>query len=211
MMASAEILKLGASVLADTGVPLVQGVAPVGDDPQGVEPFGEIDVYGALGVSARPWPADDGGHAEGVVLRDVAGADGVCVAARDVRAGKMYGALAEGDTCLHSTGPEQAALVLCKEKSRTVAMISKGSDGKNIIVTVNGEKDKIQIAGFGLMFEMSAEQGIVLSDGGATVQIKGGTISLAGTVVLGGRIPVMPVLGGTSPPGQPIPGVFVGI
>lgn len=198
------VVALNSSKLSATGLPVVHAV-------NGEEVFGDIDHFNALGVTARPWPADDSGHAEAVAVEHTGGADAVCVGGRDARTATVYGALAPGDSCLHSTGPEQAAQVICKEESRTVAMVTKGPDGKNIVVVVDGQNERVQIFGFGHAFEMSRDQGFVISSGGATLQIQGGVISLVGTVVLGGRIPVMPVLGGTSPPGQPIPGVFVGI
>lgn len=200
------LVSLGSSSLSPEGLPIVH--ATVGEDG---ENFGDVDHFNALGVTARPWPASDDGHAEAVAIEYVGGADAVCVGGRDARTAKVYGALAPGDSCLHSTGPEQAAQVVCKEESRTVALVTKGPDGKNIVLVVDGQNERVQVFGFGHAIEMSRDQGIVLSSGDATLQIHAGVISLVGTVVLGGRIPVMPVLGGTSPPGAPIPGVFVGI
>lgn len=220
-MSATDIGILGASRLTDSGALVVTVVNPVGDDPEKpdeVETFGEVDFFNALGVTAYPYPASADGHAETLCTRHVGGSDGVAHGGRDTRTAKVYGTLAPGDTALHSTGPQQAAQVLCKEETRTVAAATKGTDGKNIVLVLNGEKDKIQIAGFGLAFEMSREQGIVLSDGAATLQIKDGVIMLSGQVVLGGRTPIAAMAAcapGNLPPGPvntgvPTLGVFYG-
>ncbi len=217
---SHDLVELGAATLSPTTNALaVQCKAASLSDEDGDAPdYGDVMFACALGLAAMPYPATADGAAEAIVATDVPGLDGVMVGARDTRTAKIYGNLKPGDTALHSTGPQMAAQVQCKEEKRQVCMVTKDTAGKTMIALLDGAGDKVQISGFGLMFEMSKEQGIVLSSGGATLQIKDGVISLAGQVVLGGRTPVgyvqfspslTPVVGVTGGC-SPSPGVFVG-
>lgn len=211
-MSGLQICTLGASTLdPGTGALLTQCKgAPLSDDPADAEDFGEIPIACALGLVAMPFPANDTGAAQGIVA-PVPGLDGVVIAARDTRTAKVVGNMRPGDTVVHSTGPNQAAQLQLKETKRQAVLATKGSDGRQVIVMLDGANDKIQILGFGCMIQLNKEDGCMLTSetGAASIQLKGDTISLTGTVVLGGRTPVAPILMGPSP-GVPVPGVFAG-
>jgi len=208
-----DVCELGTARLDDeTGTLFVQckgaAVAEDGTAPD----FGEVPFMCALGVTSRPYPKTEEGAAEGILADDVPGMDAALIGARDIRTAGIVGNLADGDTVLHSTGPQQAAQVLCKEKRRQTVMRSKDERGKDIVVSIDGKGEQIMIAGFGFAIEMSRTNGIVLGDGPAALQIKDGVISMTGTIVLGGRVQTLPVLAGLSgPAGAATPGVFVGV
>lgn len=206
----AEIVDLGATEQdPSTGVPLHQAKGPPVSDDGDAPDYGKVPNFSALGVTSIPYPKDGNGNAQGVVVK-VPGIDGVLVGARDTRTANVVGKMRPGDSALHSTGPEQAAQVHCKEETRTVVAATKGSDGKSIVLVLDGKNDKIQIAGFGCIFQMS-EEGIVLAPPGGQASImltKSGQIVLTGVVMLGGAAPKGPiaVMVGGSP--APAPGVF---
>lgn len=207
---------LGRSKLdPDSNVLLVQCKdTPLSEDESDAPDFGEAADMSCLGVTARPYPADEDGNAEGVVLDDVPGIDGVLVGARDTRSASIVGTLAEGDTVLHSTGPQTASAVYCKEAKRQTVMRTKDTQDKDAVIMLDGVNDKAAIAAFGMSVQVSRSDGIVLTDGTAAIQIKDGIVSITGKVVWGGRNVLGSVYGG--PPGTPaaslvpIPGVFYG-
>lgn len=205
-----ELVDLGASKRDPvTNAALVQCKGS-GKDTDDAPDYGNVPMFQCLGLTAFPYPADEKGGAQGI-LSEVEGLDGVIVGARDTRSAKVVGNGEPGDTILHATGPEQAAQVQLKEKKRQAVLVSKDSRGETMALVLDGKNDKVQIAAFGMMFEMSRDNGFVVTDGeGGTLQIKGGAIMLTGQIVLGGRVPSSPVLSG-SPPGVPTPGVFVGL
>jgi hypothetical protein len=218
-----DVIKLGASKLAETGAALWQAVRAITDDVSDVEPFGEIDVFQALGVSSMPYPADDSGHAEGVIVENCGNMDAVCVGARDTRTAKITGNLKPGDTVLHSTGPSQAAQVQCKEEKRQVVLATKNKAGETQALLIDGNKEKFQVAVGGCMLEI-ADGGFTLTDasGKASIIIRNGTINLVGKIVLGGLTPIPalsimlgPVTGSpggpTSTPMFAAQGVFIGL
>lgn len=186
-----NIVELGASDLdQNTGALTAQckGVA-LGEDEDDAPDYGPVMVASCLGISARHYPRTDEGSAEGVILDDVPGLDAVVVGARDLRSAKIVGNLKPGDTVLHSTGPQQAAQVQCKEEKRQVANVTKDSRGKTMINILDGAGDQWVVSGFGMSIEMSREQGIVMTTGKATIQItKGGQIVFDGEI-LHGRAP----------------------
>ncbi len=212
-----EIVDLGASVLdPETGAQIVRckgGAVSEEDAPD----YGETPVFQCLGVTSVPFPADETGGAQGIVAQ-LPGVDGAIIGARDTRTSAVVGNIKGGDTILHSTGPSQSAQVQCKESKRQVVLATKDSEGKTALLSLDGKNDKVQIAAFGFMIEVSREQGIVMSSetGGASLQIKGSVISLCGQVVLGGRTPIAPVLFSLTPVTGTVgvasvaPGVFVG-
>lgn len=217
-MRSDDIIVLDALTLVD-GVPMVKGVQPVTDDAD-AEPFGDLPMMQALGLSSAPWPADAAGRCEGVVIGPIGGRDAVCVGARDTRTAGIIGNLKPGDTVVHSTGPQQAAQLQLKEAKRQAILSTKTSDGKTAVCGLDGVKNQFAVAILGYMLEISEANGIVLADktGTAGIQIKDGIASVFGTVVLGGRTPVAPLLSGLTPVGDgltgavglPSAGVFAG-
>jgi len=88
------------------------------------------------------------------------------------------------------------------------------------VIVVDRKAKKIAISSnSGAYFELSQENGAILTSetGGASIQLKGSTISLTGTIVLGGRTPTMPFAASPTPvvgvTGSTVPttGVFWGV
>jgi hypothetical protein len=212
-MAHIGLVALGAAHIdKKSGLPLIQACNIHGDTEE-TENFGELPLYQCLGVTAMPSePTEDNeDYAEGVM----AFIDGrwVILGGRDPRTAKIVGNMQGGDTVVHSTGPNQAAQLQLKEKKRQAALVSKDTTGTTMVFLMDGKNDKVQLAAFGHIFEMSKNNGICLVEktGAAGIQIKDGLVSIFGTVVLGGRTPLAPVLGGlTGPAAAPAKGVFIG-
>lgn len=208
-----EIVTLdGVTLDAETGAPLVSAKQPItGDDD--VEDFGDAPLMQCLGVSSAPYGKTDEGYCEGVIATGVGSRDAVCLGARDTRTAKIIGKLAPGDTVVHTTGPNQAAQLQLKEAKKQALLVTKTTDGKTAVCGLDGSNDKFSVALLGYMVEVSAANGICFVDntGKAGIQIKDGIVSVFGMVVLGGRSPVAPMLGGPNPASPvPTPGVFFG-
>jgi hypothetical protein len=174
----------------DSGVPIVECCELVGGDINDRIPWGECPNYGALGVTALPYPPSEDGtqFAELTVVPGVGGHVGVIVGGRDHRAASVYGELAEGETALHSTGPDFDSRVLCKDQLWSAIV------GNDTSITVDRKNEKIVIAGFGHVWEMSAAQGLVMAEkGGAMISMKDGTIWIKASSILLGETPTVPV------------------
>lgn len=215
MGALADIVRFSASKLAETGAALWEAYVPVGDDDTDVEPFGAIEVFQSLGVSSRPWRKDANGFVEGVVLRHCGGKTAVCIGARDTRTAKIVGNLAEGDTVVHSTGPQQAAQLQLKEAKRQAVLASKDTRGKSMALVLDGKNDKFQIVVFGHIFEMTRETISLVHRNGHGIVLSPSGVHTLGTTTLGGLTPVAPVVGCTPPATPPpggvaVPGVYYG-
>jgi hypothetical protein len=218
-----DVIKLAASKLAESGAALWQAVRAITNDVDDVEPFGEIDVFQGLGLSSMPFPADEEGHAEGVIVENCGNMNAVCIGARDTRTAKITGNLKPGDTVLHSTGPSQAAQVQCKEEKRQVVQATKNMRGETQATILDGKNEKYQVAVGGCMLEC-ADGGWTFTDatGKASIIIRNGQINLVGRIVLGGLSPIPglsimlgPVAGspgaGAAAPMFAAKGVFVGL
>jgi len=184
-----ELVDLGASRLDDeTNDCLIQASVPITDDPNDKASYGDVQTISGLGVTARPYPETPEGKADGVIVSDIGNTDGVLVGARDTRCSKVYGALEPGDTALHACDPNASSQVVCygsdKEGNKVLA-ITKDTAGDNLVLVLDGKNDAIQISGLGLHFEMSKENGILMTDGGASILIKDGQINLIGSIVFG--------------------------
>ena len=178
-----EIVRLGSSKLnPKTNSPQWQALNDISSEPGDAENFGDIDIFQGLGISSMPWPSDDDSYAEAAVIRNCGNRDGICIGARDTRTSKCYGNIKAGDNVIHSTGPNQAAQVQCKEEKRQVVLYTKDSSGKGIIGVLDGKNDQIQFAGFGMIFEMSKKNGIKIHNGSASILLQGNDIYLNGNV-----------------------------
>jgi hypothetical protein len=178
----ADIATLGASSLdPETGAVKWQAKIEGGDD------LGEADSFGALGVSARPYPADETGNAEAVVLRNCGGRTAVCLGARDTRTAKVAAGLKPGDVCLHSTGPKQSSQVRCLEEKRQVVAATKDDKDRAVMLLLDGKNEKIQLAGFGAMIQIdpNGEISLTAADGTA-LTIGGGKVSVFGQLLVPG-------------------------
>lgn len=219
-----DVVTLGASKLdSDSGAPLVQAVQPATDESD-VESFGEVPLMQCLGVTSAPYPADgDGRYCEGVIASGIGGSDGVVIGARDTRTADIVGNLKPGDTIVHTTGPQQAAQLQLKEEKRQAVLVTKGTDGTQVLLVLDGKNDKVTLAAFGFVFNIdktsaslvspNGQNGLVVSDSGVHVM---------GKVILGGRTPnpAMSIMlgpltgspgGSTSAPMVAAPGVFIGV
>lgn len=207
-----DIVDIGSSRLDGTTNTLVvtAKTAPVGASADSGPGFGEIPMACALGLTARPAPANQNGNAQGVVDESLPGANGWVIGARDTRVSKFVGELADGETVLHSTGDGFDAGVFCKDQLLALVV------GDDTALVLDRKERKVTLTAFGCHIEASAENGIVLAQGGAMLRIKDGVISLVGQVVLGGLNPTMPFCAsptpvvGTSGSTSPTPGVFLG-
>lgn len=197
-----EIVKLGSSKLNDkTKSPQWQALNDIGPEPGDSEDFGEVDVLQGLGLTSLPWPADDDAYAEGAVIRNCGNRNGICIGARDTRTASAIGNAKPGDTILHSTGPNQAAQIQCKEEKRQVVIYTKDSTDKGVVVVIDGKNDQIQMVGFGMIFEMSKDNGFKLdTGGGASILLQGGDVYINGALHLPG-IPPGQMLASVSPAG----------
>lgn len=179
-----ELTKLGAVTLdEETNAPTVQ--ADVEIEGEDVEPYGQLDFFGALGVTALPAPEDDSGAAEAVVA-PVGGTDGSVIASRDLRATGLYGQLKPGETALHSTGKGFGSQVLCKDK-KVAAMAGPGSA---MFLDGGAKRYAVQVGTSQILLE---SDGATISAGGCKIIMQGGTIYLVGKVILGGVASMAPV------------------
>lgn len=157
----------------------VEAAVPITDDVDDVERFGAVDYFNALGVTARPAPPNGDGAAEGVVLRNVGGRNGVVVGGRDARTGQVVAELGPGETALHSTGEDFDSRVFCKDQLVSIVV------GDDVIVSVDRKNKAIVIAGWGHSVEVSEDNGVLLTEstGQAFLSLKDGEAWLCGSKV----------------------------
>lgn len=184
-----ELVDLGASELDErSGVVWSQCKgAPI--DENDAPDFGKAPLMAALGVAARPAPANDKGSAQGVAVDGLGGIDGAVIAAHDPRAAKVYGEISAGETAVFATGDGFDSRALCKEQLFAIVV------GDDYVVTVDRKNKSINIACPGGMIQVSAKTGITLCDssGNGSLRLDGGTSALLGQVILGGGKPFAPV------------------
>ena len=213
-----DICNLTAGELdSTTNAVTVRATVDLTDEPGDVEHFGNVGMFGQLGVSALPAPATDDGksRAEGVVIRNIAGSNGAVIGARDTRSASVYANLQSGDTCLHATD-ENASAQFQAKANRQAITITKDSGGDTMIINLDGKNDKIQIAAFGFIFEVdkAADRLFMCTpSGGASIMMQKDTISLIGKIILGGKTPILPLIQTVAGAGvtfTPANGVFLG-
>lgn len=184
----ADVCQINTSKLDDTNkLPLIEASVPLSLTKDDYETFGEVGSYQALGVTALPFPPDDSGYAEGVIVRDVGNYNGALLGARDERCAKVVATMQPGDTILHSCDPQAKAQVRVSA-NRQVALVTEDSDQNTMALVLDGGENKVQIAAFGGLIEMS-ENGIALVAPGGKSSIllnKDGSISILGSVQMGG-------------------------
>lgn len=200
-----DVVDLGASSLSPTTNAVIASCKGSSLDDSGDAPdYGNVTIACGLGIAARPAPADSDGSAQGFILDDVPGQQGVCVGAFDPRCADTYKRLGPGETAVFSTGKGYDSRLLCKDQA--IALVV----GDDTVVNVDRKNEKTSIACGGQLVEVSKENGILLRGGGCEIHLSGGTVAISGNVVLGGKTPVTPLLGGTPVTPVPAPGVFYG-
>jgi len=175
-----DIVRLGATTLSkDTGAPVIQADTPIVGDEEG-DALGQLDAIQSLGLSAVPAPATKEGYAEGAVERNVNGSPGVILGGRDTRTANFIGRLGPGATCLHSTGPKMDSRIVCGDQAVNIVV---GAPVK-MMATFDQKNKKIQITGFGHVWEMSVANGVCMKEkDGGTIQLKGGAVTLSGSSI----------------------------
>lgn len=201
----------------DTNTPRISAKsAQVGDTEDDAPSFDNIPIFGSLGLVAIPWPSDTTGGAQALVEENIGGQNGIVTNIRDLRTARVVEELGPGETALYATGPGFGSKIFLKKK-----LIALMIDD-DVALNIDKENKKLTFTGFGCHLELSEENGIVLTSGGATSQWKDGMQSHMGQIVLGGRNPVNPVfMGPAIPVGVapltpiggifPAPGVFIGV
>jgi hypothetical protein len=194
-MARPDVTWLGAAKLVEAnGLPAIRCFVPITDPDNDVEEFGSIPSYQALGLTALPYPPDDKGHAEGVVLRDCGNRDAVLIGARDPRAAKVYAVLQPGDTALHACSPDAKAQVRC-HANRQIALVTEDSQGDTVLQLLDGKNDKVQILAFGGIFEMTPDGISIIAPGGkAGLLLQKEQVGFIGKVQLAGAAPTSSIL-----------------
>lgn len=211
-----ELVDVGSAARdPNTNAVVVQAKAEqIGDSPDDAPSLDGAPYFGTLGVAAIPWPADGRGNAQAISENGIPGHNGVITSMRDARAAGVVEELGPGEAAIHSTGPDFDSRVFLK-KQLIAAVI-----GDDVALVLDRENRRNTLTAYGSHIEQSESNGIVLTVGAATIQLKGGVVTITGQVVLGGRTPTSQVLGaaapgvpvvGTSGQGIPIPGVFFGV
>lgn len=193
-----DTVELGASSIDDNGVLRAQSLGE--ELPDGTVPTGgELPIFCALGIAARPAPANENGAAEGIVAKTV-GRDGVIVGAVDGRAAKAYGEIGPGETAVFATGENYDARALFK--NRQVSLLI----GDNMLIDFDNRpgKEKISILAFKQLFRMDPKNGICLQAGGAGMQINKGCVVFDGTVMIGRGATMQVLAGPPNPAGFPM-------
>jgi hypothetical protein len=184
---SADIVTLGAASISAGGIITWQAAVEIGNDNDDVEPFGQPDVIQSLGVASLPYPKDNEGRAEGLILRDCGGKDGVCIGARDTRNARLVGKMGPGDTTLHSTGPGSVAQCFLKHKKKQAGLATDDVDGKSMMFLLDGKNKKSQWTARGAGIQFLSDGAISITEkGGAGFILRGGKIFVMGTLVLPG-------------------------
>jgi hypothetical protein len=215
-MSNADITVLGASKVTG-GVASVQAVVPLTNDVDDVEPFGDVDLFQGLGITALPYPADASGNAEGVILRNCGGRDGVCIGGRDTRSAAIVGNMKPGDTVVHSTGPAQAAQLQLKEEKRQAVLTTKDSRGRTMATVLDGKNDTAQLVAMGAVIQIDNKGDISLTNAsGAGIALVGNKLHVNAELALPGMTPGLCLMQGpptgssggpTSAPMTPVLGV----
>ncbi len=188
----------------------------IGDTEDDAPGFDAAPIFGSLGIVAIPWPKDSTGGPQGIVEENLGGQNGIITNIRDLRTAGVVEELGPGETAIYSTGPDFGSKIFLKKKVLALMI------DDDIALNIDKENKKLTFTGFGCHFEISEDNGIVLTSGGATSQWKDGMQSHMGQIVLGGRNPLfplaqmmVPVLVGVAPMSPivgigPALGVFIG-
>lgn len=143
----------GSELEAQTNLPvLIAKDVPLSDDDTDARTI-KADVFGSLGITARPWHSTDEGSAQALL------AGGHVIGLRDTRCGAIYGELSPGDTCLHSTDDTESVRLLMKGSNRQAALVVTTEDGKDQVLNLGSD-------------------GLTISAGGCVITLKDGVVSI---------------------------------
>lgn len=166
------------------------------------ENFGEVDLFSSLGITAMPADVSDDGAAEGFIVRDVAGTNGIVVAARDERTASVTAELKPGETCVHSTGSEFDSRLFLKKESASLVVGNKSS--------LTLKSDALRVAVGGATVSVDGDAVTITAAGGQSfITMTSDTIWLSASVVMLGAKAAVPVSIGTSPAVVVSPSVLV--
>jgi hypothetical protein len=205
-----ELVALGSSFIDEqTGETRWQASQSADDRRQ----IPDAVVFGSLGVSSQPYgPTNTDDFCEGILLTQIGGYMGYVIGARDARSTRAIGNLSPGDTCLHATGPKSHAKVLLKEKKSVAAVMTTDKRGKNMVISLEGEDERLTIAALGYAIQITRDGGIAMSsrNGQHGITISDQGVHVRGNVVLGGSVPLpgMALMMGPQS-GQPAGGAVV--
>ena len=190
-----------ARVAEDSGCPMVD-CCEIGSSPDERTPHGELRMFQSLGFSSLPYPPEDDGsaYAEAVAI-DVDG-EKTIVGSRDSRSGDVVAKLGPGETCAHTTGPGFESRTFWKRQLWSTIV------GNDLMITLDRKNKKIQIAGFGGIFELKPD-GATLSNGKAAIILTGDTAWIKAPKILIGEKPSSPIAHGATPANLLSPSVLV--
>lgn len=191
----ADIAVGGASSLKE-GVPQWQASIPVGDETSDVDPFGEIQVFQALGIDSLPFAADESGKAELVILRDCGGRSAVCIGARETRNADFIGKMSPGDTSVHATGPKATAQCFLKNTKKQAGLAVDDAQSKTMLFLLDGKNKKAQWTARGAMIEITVEGDIVFTSKGGASLLLSDKVYVLGDLSLPGMTPGMALMQG---------------
>lgn len=172
----------------ETNAPVAGAYVQIDETEQ--KPLGTVPLMQCLGITSMPMPADSKGKAEGICAA-VAGMSAVCIAAWDTRSNAITGNMKPGDTVVHTTGPNPIAQLMLKNESKTVALVTRGSDGKQMILALDGKNDSFLVSAFGHLISIT-DEGVTLSskNGANSINVGDDLIHIKGAVMLGGMVPL---------------------
>lgn len=193
---------VGAAV-QKASVTLWQVYRALTDDTNDVEPFGEADVLQCLGVTSQAFPKTDEGYVECVGITGIGGRNLCIIGARDTRTASIAGRLSPGDTCVHTTGPGNAAQLHLKQEKLSAALVTTDANGKNQVLLLDGKNRKFQLFVNGAAIEIDDRGDMSLVNASGTgLLIQGADIVVNGNLKLPGMPPGMFLMAGP-PTGSP--------
>lgn len=182
-----RLVRLQNGFISASSAPAAEAYDVVGEDDEDREGYGEADLIQTLGVASLPAAPTSDGYCEGILIENVAGRPGIIISARDTRCFSLFGKLSPGDTVLHSTGPNKAAQVLCKEEKKQVVLATLGPDGKQITCMVDGKNGQAQMQAFGFTLTINKD-GIQLEAGSCGLTVGPNGVQIRGGIQMGGMV-----------------------
>ena len=200
-MSELDICTLGAASLnSETNVATCDVSRQFGPGGEEEEPLGTAAIIQCLGVTSLPLGPSDSGHADGIVMTPCGSYSSGVIGATDTRCADVYGMLEPGETCIHDVGedPDKRARTFYKQNCAATIV------GNDVAWILDKDTEKVTLAAFGHVLEVSASQGMVLCPKGGKCGIRlaeDGSVTIWGASVS---------LGGLTTPGTPATAVLMG-